>query len=75
LGRLDGKVAIITGGARGQGASEVELFAREGAKIVFGDLREELGHNVEAQVNSGSGDATFITMDVSVSADWRRAVG
>lgn len=75
LGRLDGKVAIITGGARGQGASEVELFAREGAKVVFGDLREELGHNVEAQVNSGGGDATFITMDVSVSEDWRRAVG
>ena len=41
--RLEGKVAIITGGARGQGAAEALLFAREGAKVVFGDVRDDEG--------------------------------
>ena len=52
MGRLDGKVAIISGGARGQGAAEVKLFAQEGAKVVFGDVLDDLGMQVEAQVGS-----------------------
>ena len=45
--RLEGKVAIITGGARGQGATEARMFAQEGAKVVIGDIRDDLGMQVE----------------------------
>ena len=50
MGRLDGKVAIISGGARGQGATEAGLFAQEGAKGVFRDVLDEDGMKVEARI-------------------------
>ena len=50
MGKLDGKVAIISGGARGQGAAEVRLFTQEGAKVVFGDVLDEEGLKVESEV-------------------------
>ena len=53
MGRLDGKVALISGGARGQGATEAKLFVREGAKVVLGDVRDEEGKQVEAEIPSG----------------------
>ena len=74
MGRLDGKVALISGGARGQGAVETELFAREGAMVVFGDLLDQEGAEVEARVRADGGDATYVHMDVTQEADWRRAV-
>ena len=72
--RLEGKVALISGGARGQGAVEARLFAREGAKVVFGDILDEDGSRVEAEINEAGGDATYIHLDVTGEADWRAAV-
>ena len=45
--RLEGKVALISGGAKGQGAEEVSLFASEGAQVIFGDVLDQLGSEVE----------------------------
>ena len=75
MGRLDGKVALISGGARGQGAVEVQLFAREGAKVVFGDILDDDGQKVEAQVRELGGEATYVHLDVRNEEDWRRAIG
>ena len=74
MGRLDGKVAIITGGARGQGASEGILFAQEGAKVVLGDILDEEGARVEAQIQEAGGDARYVRLDVTQEADWVRGI-
>ena len=74
MGRLDGKVAIITGGGSGQGAVEAELFAKEGAKVVVTGRRiEQLQSVVEAIKNAG-GDAIAIKHDVTSEADWQNVI-
>jgi cyclopentanol dehydrogenase len=74
MGKLDGKVALISGGARGQGAAEAETFCREGAKVVFGDVRDEDGKKVEAAIRAAGGDAVYTHLDVASEADWQAAV-
>ncbi len=74
MGRLDGKVAIITGGARGQGAAEAKLFAQEGARVVFGDVLDEEGRGVEAEIHEAGGEATYMRLDVTSAQDWQRAI-
>jgi NAD(P)-dependent dehydrogenase (short-subunit alcohol dehydrogenase family) len=74
MGKLDGKVALISGGARGQGAAEAETFVREGAKVVFGDIRDDEGKKVEAAIRAGGGEATYLHLDVTSEADWQKAV-
>jgi cyclopentanol dehydrogenase len=74
VGRLEGKVALISGGARGQGASEAAVFAREGARVVFGDVRDAEGQKVEAAIRADGGDAAYVHLDVAQEADWERAV-
>ena len=74
MGRLDGKVALISGGARGQGAAEALLFAREGAKVVIGDILDDEGRQIEAQIAELGGDATYVHLDVTSAAQWDAAV-
>ena len=74
MGRLDGKIALISGGARGQGAAEAILFAREGAKVVFDDLLDDEGKRVEAQVAELGGEATYVHLDVTSADNWDAAV-
>ena len=72
--RLEGKVAIVTGGARGQGATEARMFAQEGAKVVIGDVRDELGMQVEAEIRELGGEAVYLHLDVTSQDDWDRAI-
>ena len=69
--RLEGTVALISGGARGMGAEEALLFAREGAKVVIADVLDE-GRDIAAQI--GGGQAIFARLDVTNEGDWQRAV-
>ena len=71
MGRLDGKVAIVTGGARGQGAAEARLFAREGAKVVIGDVRTEPGEALAAELGA---DVVFVRHDVADEVAWEAVV-
>ena len=72
--RLEGKVAIISGGARGLGAAEARLFASEGAKVGIGDLREEEGRALEAEIRESGGEAMFVRLDVTDEGQWADAV-
>jgi NAD(P)-dependent dehydrogenase (short-subunit alcohol dehydrogenase family) len=72
--RLAGKVALISGGARGMGAAEARLFASEGAKVVIGDILEVLGRTVEAEIKASGGEAVFVPLDVTREVDWQQAV-
>ncbi len=72
--RLEGKVAIITGGANGMGAEECRMFAREGAKVIIADILEDAGRQVEAEIVEAGGDAVFVRLDVTSESDWQAAV-
>jgi NAD(P)-dependent dehydrogenase (short-subunit alcohol dehydrogenase family) len=72
--RLEGKVALISGGARGMGAEEARIFAHEGASVVIGDISEDEGKAVEAQIAEAGGQAVFVRLDVTQESDWTGAV-
>ena len=72
--RLSGKVALISGGASGLGEAQATLFAREGAKVIVGDLQESLGAKVVEAIRSAGGDALFTRLDVTSLASWQAAV-
>ncbi len=74
MGKLDGQVALISGGARGQGEHQARLFAREGAAIAIGDVLEEDGNRVAESINDTGGDAMFRKLDVSDQSSWAEMV-
>src|SRR3954468_22375462 len=69
MGRLDGKVAIISGAARGQGEAEVRRFVEEGAQVVFGDIRDDLGEAVAKDMGER---AQYQHLDVRSEDDWQQ---
>ena len=74
MGKLDGKVALISGAARGQGAAEVRTFAREGARVVFGDVADDDGRQLETELQAAGQEVAYVHLDVSSEADWRQIV-
>ena len=72
--RLEGKVAFISGGARGMGAAEARLFAREGASVAIGDVLEEEGRRVVEQISEAGGRAIFVPLDVTSEDQWSSAI-
>ena len=71
---LRGKTALITGGARGQGASHARLLAASGVKVVLTDLRDELGEQVAKDIQNTGGDALYLHGDVSSTQDWQDVI-
>jgi len=74
MGRLDGKVALITGATGGLGAEMLRVFAREGAAVLFGDIADEAGTALEREIRLADGNARYCHLDVTVEDDWRRAI-
>ena len=72
--RLEGKVALISGGARGLGEAQARLFAQEGAKVLIGDVLEDEGSKVEAEINEAGGDAHFASLDVTQEDQWQQVI-
>src|SRR6187551_3495997 len=71
MGRLDGKVALITGAARGQGAAEARLFAAEGANVLVTDVLDDDGLRVAEELGER---ALYATLDVTDASAWDAAV-
>jgi 3alpha(or 20beta)-hydroxysteroid dehydrogenase len=71
MGRLDGRVALVTGGSRGQGAATASLFVEEGATVVIADVLDELGGAVSDELGAA---ATYVHLDVSDEAAWADAM-
>ncbi len=72
MGSLDGKVAIITGAARGQGAAAARLFVAEGARVVIGDVLDDVGKELADSLGEA---ALYRHLDVSSEDDWKTVVG
>jgi NAD(P)-dependent dehydrogenase (short-subunit alcohol dehydrogenase family) len=75
MSRLDGKVVLISGAARGIGGETAQLMAKAGAKVVVGDVIDDTGRKTAAAINASGGDAEYVRLDVTKEADWTAAVG
>src|SRR3989441_4144568 len=74
MGRLQGKVAFITGAGSGIARAAARLFTQEGAKVVIAELKPELGRASEQSVRDAGGDATFIETDVTKEESVKNAI-
>ena len=74
MGRLEGKVAIVTGGARGIGVATSRLFSAEGAKVIICGRDESAGRDVVGEIETAGGTASFMKMDFQREADWERVI-
>jgi len=74
MGKLDGKVALITGGANGQGAAEARLFTREGAAVCIADVADDIGKGLVEELSKSGARAIYCHLDVSSLDDWNAAV-
>ena len=72
--RVAGKVALISGAARGIGAATAKLLAQEGAAVVLGDVLEVAGNQTAAEIIAGGGRATFIPLDVAHAENWQQVI-
>jgi len=75
MGRVEGKVAIVTGGASGVGKADALLLAREGAKVILTDIDDKNGAAVEKEIAAKGGTALFVKQDIAQEADWVRVIG
>jgi NAD(P)-dependent dehydrogenase (short-subunit alcohol dehydrogenase family) len=74
MGRLDGRIAFVTGGARGIGRAIVEKFAAEGAAVTFADVDESAGRETAGELAGGGVPVAFCPADITVEADVQRAI-
>lgn len=74
MGRVEGKVVIVTGGAIGMGKSHSRLLAKEGAKVVVADINEASARQTVDEIEKAGGKATFVPLDVSKEDQWKAAV-
>lgn len=74
MGRVDGKVALVTGGAMGMGESHCLLLAREGARVVVTDINTEAGEATAQQIRDEGGEAIFIHHDVASEEQWQSVI-
>ncbi|MBV1876754.1 MAG: glucose 1-dehydrogenase [Pseudomonadales bacterium] len=74
MNRTDGKVALISGSARGLGAETARVFTRSGGKVVIADILDEVGLQTVAELKQAGADAVFVHLDVTSESDWQNAV-
>ncbi|HEX7476049.1 MAG TPA: SDR family oxidoreductase, partial [Dehalococcoidales bacterium] len=74
MNRVTGKVAIVTGAASGLGKAISTLLAREGARVVLGDVNEGEGKKTGETIKQSGGEAVFVKQDVTSEADWAQVI-
>jgi len=74
MGRVDGKVALITGAASGLGRADAEVLAREGATVVLTDIDEDEGEAAAESIRGAGGNATFLALDVADEEQWQQVI-
>src|ERR1700761_1270566 len=74
MGRLEGKVAIVTGGSTGLGRETAALYAEEGARVVGADIREAAAQETIDRIRAAGSEALFVSADVSSAGDVRAMI-